>query len=82
MEEGYVAYAFKNSMFIYDKKYFEFLEEEHGFVLKDHSKTFCKLELISNLNEDVDGLSSDPICFQDVIEGDKELWDVTLKWPY
>jgi len=82
MEEGYVAYAFKNSMFIYDKKYFEFLEEEHGLVLKDHSKTFCKLELISNLNEDVDGLSSDPICFQDVIEGDKELWDVTLKWPY
>jgi len=81
MKEGYSAYAFKNNMFSYDEKYFKFLEADHGIILKDYSKTFCKLEFISNINEVVDNISSDPICFKDVIGGGKKIWNVTLKWP-
>lgn len=82
MAEGYTAYTFKNNMFSYDEKYFRFLEDDHGIILKDYSKTFCKLELISNINETVDSTHSDPICFNDILEGTKKIWNVTLKWSY
>ena len=80
LEDGYTGYTFKNNMFIYDEKYFKFIEAEHGIILKDYSKTFCKLELISKNKENINNINSDPICFADVTEHAKKIWDVTLKW--
>ena len=82
MSDGYTPYTFKNNMFIYDEKYFRYLESDHGIILKDYSKTFCKLELISNTTEYVVDVSSDPICFKDDIASSKNIWNVHLKWPY
>ena len=79
LENGYTVYAFKNNMFVYDKKYFDFLETEHGIILKDYSQTFCKLELISEKKES-NNIKSDPICFTDVTDRTKKIWNVTLKW--
>ena len=82
MTDGHTPYAFKNNMFFYDEKYFRYLESEHGIILKDYSKTFCNLELISNTTEGIDDISSDAICFKDDIGGSKKIWNVSLKWPY
>jgi len=82
MSDGYTPYALKNNMFFYDEKYFRYLESEHGIILRDYSKTFCKLELISNTTEYVVDVSSDPICFKDDIASSKNIWNVHLKWPY
>lgn len=80
LKNGYTAYAFKNSMFLYDSKYFKFLEAEHGIILIDYSQTFCKLESISENKENTNNISSDPICFADIVERPEKIWDVTLKW--
>jgi len=80
--DGYTAYTFKTNIFSFDAKYFKILEAQHGIILKDYSKTFCKMELISNSEENVDNYSSDPICFQDIVEKRQKLWPVSLKWPH
>jgi len=79
IDNGYTAYAFKNNMYIYDSKYFKFLEKDSGIILKDYSQTFCKLEFISN-NKNAGNITSDSICFADVVERDEKIWNVTLKW--
>jgi len=78
--DGYTAYTFKTNIFPFDVKYFKILEAEHGIILKDYSKTFCKMELISNTEENVDNYSSDPICFDDIVEKREKIWPVSLKW--
>jgi len=78
--DGYTAYTFKTNIFPFDAKYFKILEAQHGIILKDYSKTFCKMELISNIEENVDNYSSDPICFEDIVEKREKIWPVSLKW--
>jgi len=78
--DGYTAYTFKTNIFPFDAKYFQVLEAQHGIILKDYSKTFCKMELISNTEENVDNYSSDPICFEDIVEKREKIWPVSLKW--
>jgi len=82
LEKGYTGYTFKSNMNFYDEKYFKFLEGKHGIVLKDYSETFCKLEINSNFTGNTNNISSDLICFKDVIEKGKKIWNVTLKWPF
>jgi len=79
--DGYTAYTFKTNIFPFDAKYFKILETQHGIILKDYSKTFCKMELISETEENVENYSSDPICFQDIVEKREKIWPVSLKWP-
>ena len=38
------------------------------------------MELISNTEENVDNYSSDPICFEDIVEKREKIWPVSLKW--
>jgi len=79
--DGYNAYTFKTNIFPFDAKYFKILEAQHGIILKDYSKTFCKMELISSTEENVDNYSSDPICFEDIVKKREKIWPVSLKWP-
>jgi len=64
MEEGYDVYTLKPK-WRFDPYYFEFLKTEHGIILKDYSKTFCKAEFIKNVTEknqiDAEAYS---ICYQ------------------
>jgi hypothetical protein len=50
MSEGYDVYAFRDRKWDVDSKYFRYLAENHGLILKHYSKTFCKFEQISNAN--------------------------------
>ena len=51
INEGYDVYTFKESSHRDEKKYFSYLINNHGFILEDYSKTFCKLSLTVNLNQ-------------------------------
>jgi len=81
LEDDYQVFAHKSNMFPYDEIFFNYLESDHGIILKDYSKTFCKLELTNNLNENLINVASDPICFKDIQTISKKIWPVTLKWP-
>ena len=43
IEEDYDAYTFKKDWDKRDFLTFRYLEAEHGIILKDYSKTFCKI---------------------------------------
>jgi len=61
LEEGYDLYVFKykhNG----DPSYYRYLEAEHGLILKEYSKTFCKLIRI----EDVSGVNNTQIQSDDI----------------
>jgi len=45
IDDGYDVYVFKKSTYVGEKDILKLLVSEHGFVLKDYSKTFCKMEL-------------------------------------
>jgi len=63
MEEGYEVYAFKNQRPL-DKFYFDYIKTEHGIILNDYSKTFCKFEFIKNATErnEIEA-KADRICY-------------------
>jgi len=64
MQEGYEAYTFKEHNLKFDPLYFRFLEAEHGIILKDYSKTFCKMVLVENkLVKDGKDFGSDDVCY-------------------
>jgi len=56
--EGYDVYTLKNGSKIADKETFRELVEHHNMVLKDYSKSFCKLSLVEDSNDK----STDKIC--------------------
>jgi len=56
--EGYDVYTLKNGSKIADKETFRELVEHHDMVLKDYSKSFCKLSLVEDSNDK----STDKIC--------------------
>ena len=47
IEEGHDVYTFKIPFIAFEKNVINSLVNEHGFILKDYSKTFCKMELSS-----------------------------------
>jgi len=49
---------------LHDTRYYRYLENEHGLILKDFSKSFCKMELKESLNEE-ENIDSDKICYND-----------------
>jgi len=62
--EGYDAYTFKEHTWQFDPFFFRYLEAEHGIILKDYSKTFCKMHLIENVSETSENqIKSDDICY-------------------
>ena len=64
MNSGYEVYTFKDN-FKLEADYVRYLVENHGFVLKQNSNTFCKLELLNEndikLNNFIN-VKSDQIC--------------------
>jgi len=64
MDSGYDVFTFKDNKRV-EQEYFKYLITEHGFVIKDHSKTFCKLELIDENEIKINNFTnvkSDQIC--------------------
>jgi len=62
LDDGHELYVFKNK-YGGDPSYYRYLEAEHGLILKEHSKTFCKLIMIKNLSDkNMTQLQSDEIC--------------------
>jgi len=61
--EAYDAYTFKNSG-IRDTLFFRYLEAEQGIILKDYSKTFCKMVIVENISETNEKeIKSDDVCY-------------------
>jgi len=64
MNSGYNVFTFKDNKKI-EEEYFEYLINDHGFVLKEYSETFCKLELSDENEIDINNFTnvkSDQIC--------------------
>jgi len=62
--EGYDAYTFKRTAYIHEYLIFRYLEAEHGIILKDYSKTFCKMVIVENeFVTDGKDLESDDVCY-------------------
>jgi len=69
MEEGYDAYTFKINGNYFDILFFRYLEAEHGIILKDYSKTFCKMVIVENeFVKDGKDLESDDFCYMHLEE--------------
>ena len=65
MDEGYDTFMFKGGADHRDIQYFEFLAAEHGIILQNYTKTFCKLQL-TNTNSELDAsteIRRDDICY-------------------
>ncbi len=51
MDEGFSVYVFKEQYrSAKDTKYYKYLEAEHGFILKEYSPMFCKMEKIDTVS--------------------------------
>jgi len=82
IEEGRDVYTFKKDMWPIDEKYFRYLEAEHGFLLKNHSETFCKVELIAKNYQNNNEIKSDSVCYSDVRNDSLKVWKIWLKTPW
>jgi len=69
---GYDAYVLKNPNYIYEKEYYRFLLNQ-TLVLKDFSKSFCKIELGINSST---GITPEPdeICYKEVLMPSEKRW--------
>ena len=63
LETDYDVYSFKESSHRAEKIYLNYLVDNHNFVLKEYSKSFCKFEL-----KDQNNTSSDQICLKNNIK--------------
>jgi hypothetical protein len=63
INEDHDVYTFKIPFIEFEKNMFNSLINEHGFVLKEYSKTFCKVELISDnkTESDKNCVNNEPI---------------------
>ena len=63
LEDDYKVYTFKSHR-EGEPSFFRYLEAEHGLILKDYSKTFCKMVPIENIDETKEGnnTKSDRVC--------------------
>jgi len=62
--DDYDVYSFKESQNIFEPHYFRYLGAEQGIILKDYSKTFCKMVIVENESKtDGKDLESDDVCY-------------------
>jgi len=61
MDKGYDVYILKEPSRGLDREFFKYLVNNHGFVIKDHSKSFCKIDLQNNNNFNNEGIENQPI---------------------
>jgi|APSaa5957512535_1039671.scaffolds.fasta_scaffold46652_1 hypothetical protein len=63
IEKGNDVYVFKKSYTVFEKNLMSDLINDYEFILKDYSKTFCKVELSSseNLVSDLSCMNNEPI---------------------
>lgn len=61
MDKGYDVYILKEPSRGLDRDFFKYLVNNHGFVIKDHSKSFCKIDLQNNNNFNNEGIENQPI---------------------
>ena len=59
IQEEYDVFIFKKPTTSLEKGLFNNLVDNHGFVMKDFSQSFCKVTLIENTKSEI----SDSICF-------------------
>ena len=63
INQDYEVFVFKEPSYFLEKPFFNYLVEEHNFVLREYSKSFCKLEFFDNeINHDILNLQSDEEC--------------------
>jgi len=64
INEGSDAITFKDHKWKFDPRYFRYIESEHGIILKDYSKTFCKMIFIENFSKTSEKeIESDDVCY-------------------
>jgi hypothetical protein len=63
IKEGHDVYTFKIPFLEFEKNTYNNLINEYGFILKEYSKTFCKVEFQTsdNLKSDKECLDNEPI---------------------
>jgi len=81
VEEGYGVFVFRKDMLPVDEKYFRLLDSEYGIILKNYSETFCKVQLVTQIDDFSRIGISDPDCFSDIDSSSKKAWDIRLKTP-
>jgi len=62
LNEGYEVFVFKQHR-SFDTTYYHYLESQHGIILKDYSKSFCKMELVNELKLNNNESKPDKICY-------------------
>jgi len=62
LNEGYEVFVFKKHGY-FDTAYFNYLELHHGIILKDYSKSFCKMEIVKEFKLNNGESRSDKICY-------------------
>jgi len=62
LNEGYEVFILKGGWY-FDRVYYHHLEKNHGIILKDYSKSFCKMELVNELKLDSSESKPDKICY-------------------
>ncbi len=62
LNEGYEVFILKGGWY-FDRVYYHHLEKNHGIILKDYSKSFCKMELVNELKLDNSESKPDKICY-------------------
>jgi len=62
LNEGYEVFVFKQHR-SFDTTYYRYLESQHGIILKDYSKSFCKMELVNELKLNNNEFKPDKICY-------------------
>jgi len=62
LNEGYEVFVFKQHR-SFDTTYYHYLEKNHGIILKDYSKSFCKMELVNELKLNNNESKPDKICY-------------------
>lgn len=60
LQDGYDVYVLKEPTTKYEKDSLRFLINEHGFMIKDHSKSFCKIVI----DEEGKFQKTDNICLE------------------
>jgi len=62
LNEDYSVFILKRHWW-FDTSYYNYLQLNHGIILKDYSKSFCKMELVNELNFSDPESKPDEICY-------------------
>jgi hypothetical protein len=59
---GYEIFVLKKHPY-FDTTYYYYLQSQHGIILQDYSKSFCKMELVDELKLKERESKPDEICY-------------------